>query len=344
MANYGIIIPVRNDLLGVNLQVEDLHPNTSQKNSNLDGEGQSGYVRQMADRPAATVFVGEEYSTGSRMQTGAGAAAALAAAADWSTGPAGNDSRATATPAVGLAAYLRERVVNDPTGAADTMAAADLDLIVTDLLARVVAGQSMTLGDINVIIQARCLAGAGDGTEVLNDVTDLAVLSFGKVSDVLRILSGEVYFVPTNCIIADNAGAFIPWTHPDGLGEVVGGVVETRRGFLRTPTAAQLAAVPRPTGTGRWLVEGEEGFVPKKGLALNDAFRLSASSGKLRALHDNSGPTVIDNTNAYAYVAGDVDANHIRAIQIDGTNIAASAANVPAITVYDDDGNLLNVP
>lgn len=245
MANRGIIIPVRNDIPGSGLQIDDLWPNTSQKHSVYDGEGQTGYIGAQMDQPGATVFVGEAYSTGSRMQTGAGAVAALAAAADWSGDPlhGGNDVRATATPALGLAAYLRERVQADPAGAADTLSIAECDLIVTDLIAAALGGQPLTAAVINLIVTTR-----GPGASVLCGADGEPVLggSFGSVSDVLRILSGEVYYVPTNTIITDEGILFLPETHPDGVGEVVGGTTNTRRGIVLTANATQLAADPLP--------------------------------------------------------------------------------------------------
>jgi hypothetical protein len=343
VADFGIIIPVRNDLPNTNLQVEDLWPNTSQKNSVYDGEGQSGYLHAQMDQPAATVFTGEAYTSGSRMTTGAVAAAALAAAADWSSdaGHAGNDVRATASPSLGLAAYLRERVQRDPAGGADTLVAAEVDLIVTAIIARVQAGQSVTAANINTIVTANAVGASvlcgADGNPILGG-------SFGSVQDVLRILSGEVYYVPTNTIIADEAGLFLPLTHPDGVGEVLTPTVNTRRGIVLTANATQLAATPLPVSTGRYLVDGETGYIPKRQRGLTTAFRASASSGKLRTLHDNVPAMTIDNTGFYAYTALTVDAAHPRAVQLDNTNIALGATTIPAVRCYDNNGNLLNVP
>ncbi len=350
MANRGIIIPARNDIPGSNLQIEELSPNTSQKNSVYDGEGQSGYVSAQMDQPAATVFVGEAYSTGSRMTTGAVAAAALAAAADWSgdAGHVGNDTRATAAPALGLAAYLRERVQRNPAGANDLLVAAEVDLMVTDIVVRVVGGLSLTATDLNTIIGVRAGAGGGNGNEVLCLANGQPVLggSFGSVSDVLRILSGEVYYVPTNTVIADEALVFLPETHPDGVGEVAGGATNTRRGIILTLAGAGLAADPLPVATGRFLVEGEAGYITKRQHALNDAFLLSCSSGKLRTMHDNAvdSEVVFNNQNGFAYVAADVTAARPRAVQIDGTVIAVDSITAPAVRCYNNDGALLNVP
>ena len=194
MAKFGIIIPIRSDLAGMGLQVEDVTPNTSQKNSVYDGEGQSGYIGEMCDIAGATVFAGEAYSSGSRMTTAASLVAnfALDATADLIGG--GAESSVTQVPQMGLAAYLRERVVNAPTGARSTLAAIDADAITAALIQRVANGQVMNQAAIDAAIQAVTggLGGSGDGTETLTgNATNAA--SFGKVSDVLRIIAGEAY-------------------------------------------------------------------------------------------------------------------------------------------------------
>lgn len=341
MANFGIIIPIRSDLAGMGLQVEDLSPNVSQKNSVYDGEGQSGYVGEMADVAGATVFTGEAYTSGSRNTTAASLAGnfALNLAADLVAG-GGAESGVTQVPQMGLAAYLRERVQNAPTGAGDTLAAADADNIAAALKARVANGFSMTLADVNAAIQAVTGVGSGDGTEVLEDPTDLGVLSFGKVSDVLRIIAGEAYIVPSNCVIADNAGAFLPLTHPDGAGEVAGGSVETRRGRIENLSAVAAALDPVPVATGRFLEDGDAGYVGKRLQAMGQGFAASASAGKLRSLHDNA--ITVENPG-FAYTAAAVTATTPRAQTINGGNVAATGVGI-AVRVYDNDGNLLNLP
>lgn len=344
MAAFGIIIPLRNDLQGANVQVDDLWPNSSQKNSVYDGEGQSGYLTQMMDRPGATVFTGQSYISGSRMTTAASVAGnwALGAAADWSgaAGHGGNDVRATQVPMFGLAAYLRERVANDPTGAGDVLAAADVDLMVTDIIAAASTQSALTLAAINAIIQARAGAGSGDGTEVLSGA---ASRSFGTVQDILRILSGEVYYVPTNTVVTNEALVFLPWSNPNAIGEVAGGTADSRRGIILTLAGAGLAASPAPVAHGRFLLPGEPGYVPKRMNALTSAFRASASSGKLRGLHDSTNIPLVNSVN-FAYSATTVTASRPRAIRITGANIAANGSGTPFCAVYDHNGNPLNVP
>lgn len=333
MAKFGIIIPIRSDLAGMGLQVEDLSPNVSQKNSVYDGEGQSGYVGEMADVAGATVFAGEAYASGSRNTTAASLAGnfALDPTADL-VAPGGAESSVTQVPQMGLAAYLRERVQAAGGG---TLAAADADNIAAALKARVLAGGSMTLADVNTAIN-----GVTGGGEVLEDPTDLAVLSFGKVSDILRIIAGEAYIVPSNCVLADNAGVFLPLTHPDGAGEVAGGAVQTRRGRIENLSAAAAALDPVPVATGQFLEDGDAGYVGKRLQAMGQGFAASASAGKLRSLHDNA--ITVENPS-FAYTAAAVTAAKPRALTINGGNVAANGAGI-AVRVYDNDGNLLNLP
>ena len=346
MAKFGIIIPIRSDLAGMGLQVEDVTPNTSQKNSVYDGEGQSGYIGEMCDLAGATVFAGEAYSSGSRMTTASSLVAnfALDNTADLIGG--GAESSVTQVPQMGLAAYLRERVVNDPTGAGDTLAAADADAIAAALILRVANGQVMNSAAIDSAIQAVTGApgGGGDGTEILaGNAAD--EFSFGKVSDVLRIIAGEAYIVPSNCVIADNAGAFLPLSHPNGAGEVAGGAVQTRRGRIENLSAAAAALDPVPVATGHFLEDGDAGYVGKRLQAMGAGLAASASAGKLRSLHDNA--IVVENP-AFAYIAADVTAVRPLAVAIndDGAGSAAIGAGGSAIAlrVYDSEGELLNLP
>ena len=347
MAKFGIIIPIRSDLAGMGLQVEDVTPNTSQKNSVYDGEGQSGYVGEMCDLAGATVFAGEAYSSGSRMTTASSLVANfdLDNTADLVAG-GGAESSVTQVPQMGLPAYLRERVVNDPTGASDTLVAADADAIAAALIQRVANGQVMNQAAIDAAIQAvtGALGGGGDGTETLTgNATNAA--SFGKVSDVLRIIAGEAYIVPSNCVIADNAGAFLPLSHPNGAGEVAGGAVQTRRGRIENLSADAAALDPVPVATGHFLEDGDAGYVGKRLQAMGAGLAASASAGKLRSLHDNA--IVVENP-AFAYIAADVTAARPLAVAIDddGAGSAAIGAGGSAIAlrVYDSEGELLNLP
>lgn len=330
MANFGIIIPIRSDLAGMGLQVEDLSPNASQKNSVYDGEGQSGYVGEMADVAGATVFTGEAYTSGSRNTTAASMASFALAVADLQGG--GNDSSVTQAPQMGLAAYIRERVQANAGG---TLSDVNADAIAAALKARVLAGFSMTLADVNAEIN-----GVTGGGEVLEDPTDLNVLSFGKVSDILRIIAGEAYLVPSNCALEDQAGTFLPLTHPDGAGEVAGGTTDTRRGRIENLSAVAAALDPVPVATGRFLEDGDAGYVGKRLQAMGQGFAASASAGKLRSLHDNA--ITVENPG-FAYTAAAVTATTPRAQTIDGGNVNPDGSGI-AVRVYDNDGNLLNLP
>ena len=50
------IVPLRTDFEGMSVQVLDLKPNTSLKNNNLEGVGETHYVPPGIDTFGATVF------------------------------------------------------------------------------------------------------------------------------------------------------------------------------------------------------------------------------------------------------------------------------------------------
>ena len=62
----AFLVCVRNDVAGMNVQITDLYPNSSQRNSSLDGAGQTHYLHYMVDRPGATVVSGDSWVSGSK--------------------------------------------------------------------------------------------------------------------------------------------------------------------------------------------------------------------------------------------------------------------------------------
>ena len=100
------------------------------------------------------------------------------------------------TDTYGLAAYLIDNV-NNVTGDL-SLNANQANGIAARILARVAAGSSLTLADINTAIRAE---GAGGGVAVgagstLDGAVAHGTFSTGSVTEVLRILSGEAYMVP----------------------------------------------------------------------------------------------------------------------------------------------------
>jgi len=306
----------RLDFRGRNIQVTDLWPNNSQKNNNLQGDGQNFYLNNMDDF-GATGVLDDAYSSGSRNT--AITTAANDAVADDTTG-GGNNVLATQGAVFGLAAYLRERV--HPGGVlsavAGRMTPANALLLARELARQVDVGGSLLLASINVI-----LSNAGVGGTAGTDLDGTAALSksFGTVEEVLRILSGEVYRSPRFVIICNVANQF------RSLAE---------RAVL---VAAQIVAANGGitfVSQGGFLTNTENGYVGLPQLALTGEFQLSSGSGQLFSYADSM---TFENPS-YAYAAADVTADRTRARTLANANIPATGVYA-GIRVYHGSGLLI---
>lgn len=304
MANRTYIVPQRLDIDRSLLYVYDLLPNGSQKNNNLDGEGQSHYLKHSQDRPGATVVSGNSYLSGNLTTSPLSGTTV----ADIEGG--GNDSSVTDSADFGLLAYLRDRVHVNPGGDSDFMIQAEALAVVDDLNARVLAGQSLTLSDINTVLNTNL---TGADTDLDGSVSD----SFGSVQDILRILCGEVYRVNGNTVVGDELGAFADQA-------------------TRASRVSNNATANAVFASGAFLTETDSGFRDLPQLALTEAVRLSARGGQLRGYLNSL--TLLN--PSFAYTAADVTAATPRAFDIGGTAIP-STGSFPVVTVYDQDGNLI---
>lgn len=159
----------RSDIPEGVLQYVDLWPNTSSRNYVLTpGLGQTGYVRP---RPTNSTLVGN-----------------IAA------GPP-----VVATNEVtGLSAYLIGNI-DTGAGAGDPpFTAAQADAAAAAIIARAVAGSSLSLADVNTILAAQV------ALTTLN-----ADGSTGTLADVLAILAGAVYTIPAGTELSDGGGNFV---------------------------------------------------------------------------------------------------------------------------------------
>ena len=113
----------------------------------------------------------------------------------------------------GLVAYLIANVEADPNGAADALTVLEAEEIATSLVDSARNGATLTLAEINKIIQTT----TADGE--LNDAggTD----STGTVAEVLAILAGEDYIVNGGVPIQTAAGAFADAIAPGTLGSTM---------------------------------------------------------------------------------------------------------------------------
>lgn len=197
MAYRIFILPRRTDFPGMNVQILDLTPNSSQKNNNLDGQGQTCYMPPGLDGPAATDTNGDAYVSGS-LNT----ALLSNPVADDTTG-GGNDVVATQVATFGLAAYIRERVqpggVLLATHAPCTFAEANVMALALQGL--------IPAGDFSLTAINAALSGIVPGTD-LDGSTGFS-RSFGTRLDILRILSGEVYRSPRFVICGNAANQFL---------------------------------------------------------------------------------------------------------------------------------------
>jgi hypothetical protein len=170
------IVHARNDLSfnptsGENqgLQILDLVPNTSLRNGALDGPGQTGYTPWTNLNDVVTLI---------------------------GVGPI-----VTSGVSYGLRAYLVDRVENSGAAGDPALTAAQLATIATAILTRVEGGLPLTLTDINTAINLAAGVSGSDLNGTLGNST-------GSVEDVLRILAGEVYRLPTASQVEDGANAF----------------------------------------------------------------------------------------------------------------------------------------
>jgi len=312
MANRVFILPIRDDLSEMNLQVLDLIPNSSQKNSSYDGDGQTFYLKSI-DQIGTTHMINNAYSSGSRQTT---MIAFYEATVDDTTG-GGNDVLATQNASLGLAAYLRERV--QPGGivlaTAGRMTLAHANDQAAAIKASMANGGALTLAGINTILSNAAVGGVAN--------TDLdgaagASKSFGSVLEILRILNGEIYLSPMYTIIANAANQFRSLAERNVL------------------VAAQDSTTTGQTfvSQGRFLASTENGYVRIPIIASTGALMASIGGGML---YEYSQFAVAFNNPNFAYAAADVTPYKPRAYTSSAIEIPATGI-WPLVRVYDDTG------
>jgi len=310
MANQVYIVPLRNDLDGVNMQVTDLRPNTSQHNLIYDGEGQTGYLKWSMDVPGTTVVDGDSFAGGSTFTK-----PITAVSADDTTG-GGNDVSVAGVAEFGLEAYLRDRVHVNPGGNDDSMTPAEAALVATDIRAAAAAGTAITLAVVNASLNAN-LAGADNDLEGTNGT------SFGTIEDILKILGGQVYRVRALSIISDNTDAWLGLT--------------ARQVIVDAQTPAQILSQGQFYAQGAFLSSGDPGFRNVRPILRSGYVNISNGTGVLAAY--KAATFGWQNPN-FAYNAADVTVLRPRATGISGTAVAATGVGA-AFALYDHLGNAL---
>jgi len=311
MANQVYIIPRRNDLDGMNIQVTDLRPNTSQRNLIYDGAGQSGYLKWSLDTPGATQVDGDSYAGGStQTQPLANALAGVVVGQTTTAGPP--DAGIPAVAQFGLAAYFLERIDRGSVGAPLTTVEAEQAAL--NVFAATEAGVPPTLANIDAALVAASVP-----------LTGLALgASFGVVEDVLRILRGEVYRVRAQTIITDAALAVFL-----ALG--------VRQGLVAAQTPGDILTQGQFYAQGDFLAQGEPGFRDFRPLLRTGALNISNGEGVLSFLKQN-----IDwNNPNFAYTAAAVGPFNPRATTLDPVIPLPATGIAPAVYVCDHLGNFL---
>jgi hypothetical protein len=308
MANRAYIVPVRTDIGDIKLQVLDLSPNTSQRNSAIDPPGQTGYFKYTLDVLGDTVVSDGSYVSGS---TNTETLDALDTA---DTTGGGNDAKVTHVANFGLPAYLRERVNADPGTANTCLSPAEALACAESIISRVVDNLSVTVEVINTILTDEVGADTDFDGESVTDS-----LSFGSLEDVLRILSGEVYVVRANTIITDENDVFLDYSD--------------------RATLVDNATSDTFYDDNTFLERGESGFRDIRPLVVSGNLRISCREGRISHL---IGTNTLTFTNPnFAYTASQVRAWKPRATLIDGTNIDSTGEAV-VCRVYDQDGELIS--
>jgi len=153
---------MRTDIPDGTLQVLDLQPNTSQRNLIYDPPGQTKYVNHCDNDTVATTNVGGVITTNAAY--------------------------------TGVAAYLIDNIESGGLAAGTgALTAANANTIALALIARMAAGNTMTLAAANNIIQLTVI-----NTE-LSSAGGSA--STGTITELLQILAGDIYTVPAGTTV-----------------------------------------------------------------------------------------------------------------------------------------------
>ena len=309
MANQVFLIPLRNDVEGMGLQVLDQRPNSSQRNLIYDGEGRSGYISYSMDVPALSVTTDTAWVSGSKNTH----PITVLILAD-TDGDLANDAMVSNASELGLEAYLREHVENRDLGGSVPLTPALAASCADAIRAIALAGTDLTRAALSTALSLVAGVTADfDGTVIANS------LSFGSITELLRILAGEVYLVPRYTIMTDQLGDFLTLAQRQVL------------------EAAQDAAVTY-LAAGHFLVSSEAGYRNLREWVRTGS--LNASMGEADGvLHELAAGLTFDNP-LYAYTAIATTATRLRARNIVGTALA-SDTSAPVVQVYNHLGTAL---
>lgn len=310
MNGFAYILPVRNDLSGINIQVLDLLPNTALRNAQ-EVPGQTFYVRSGADQPGPTrtslgALIGGSLTTDP-----------LAALQPFDySGKGTPQALGVPGPEYGLGAYLRERTQVDPAGASRALAPAEVTKAILFLFKAALSGSPLTALAVNAILAAA--AGVARADLVPADNTSAA---FGSIADLLAVIGGGTYLVPPGVPVTDPAGKFFGSQARLGLAG------------LLPPNLA-------PPVSGSFLDPRAPGARGYRMLGLTDALLASYASGDLSKLRYGASPIQVRNPN-FAYSDHSVTSYRPRAVMLDGTAVPEDGTTLGVFMVYLEDGTPL---
>lgn len=309
MNGFVYIIPTRNDLSGINVQVLDLLPNTALRSA-LDVPGQTFYVRSGPDQPGPTLTAQGALVGGSLTTNPLGALATF----DYD-GTGTYKAMAVAQPEYGLGAYLRDRCCVDPPGAARALSPTEVSAVLPVLFQAAAKGQPLT----QKAVEAALAAAAGMRVDLAP--ADAASPAFGSVADVLRLLGGATYLVQPGTPVTDMAGKFHSLAKRKAL-------------------AGALPQGLAPATSGSFLTTRAPGYRGARILGLTDALLASYAMGDLAVLRAGGREIKIQNP-AYAYDAAHVASYRPRAVMLDGTPVPPDGVTQGVFQVYLEDGTPL---
>ena len=194
------ILARRSEIQNGSIQITDLFPNVSQRNLVNDPVGQGPFYVRVAN-------TGSTGRTRPFIKTNA------------------NGSLEFLQSCNGLVAYLIAHVEANPAanlngvvGDGPALTVPQAEQAVTNILARVRAGQTLTTANVNAILTAADVVNAGtdlDGATVVNSS------STGSIAEILAILAGEDYIINGGVAIQTAAGVFAPVIAPGTLGSTM---------------------------------------------------------------------------------------------------------------------------
>jgi hypothetical protein len=265
MANEVFIVQCRNDLPDGLVQYTDVSPNTSQRNASMDPAGQTGYIDAGQIRDTDNAFHW-------RLEPG-----------DQSVLTSNTGIVTTGAAIDGLIAWLQWNIeCEGGNGSSAVMSTRQATACAWGIVNRVVAGQSLLIGDLTTLINARGAAAGGlavsgalaevDPSLVAGDIAGSGTIgaNTGKsngelVEEVMRLVSGDTFrILATTDLSTNNAGA-MNWGGVDHS-------LTTSAAFLTAPNTNTTAAQTFPRSTD---------FRERRRMFLSGSVRSSAQVGKL---------------------------------------------------------------